>query len=169
MFKSLGLFIKNKLALKRPQVRITVPFIRAKKIGVLADHLDENKKAIDQFVQSLEKEGKKVEVIGFSPKKNKPALRVKYKAFSKKDLSWTGEIKQEELKKFIKTDFDYLFSLNTSPFLPFENILAQSKAKCRIGVYQEKKEGYFELMVEPKKKNDMIAVTEQMIRYTKLL
>ena len=107
--------------------------------------------------------------MGYTPPKQAPKLSIKYNAFSKKDFNWVGRCKQEGLKKFIKTDFDYLFSLNTSPFLPFDNILAQSKAKCRVGVFDDKRTDYFELMVQPSKKTDLNAVTEQMIRYTKLI
>lgn len=169
MFRSISLFFKNKSALKQENGRNTIPFNKAKKIGVIVDDLDANGRAVSKFVDELEKEGKKVEVIGFTKTKEISGLKPNYKALRVKDFNWLGKIKREDLKKFIKTDFDYLFSLNTSSFLPFENILAQSRAKCRVGVYNQKKEGFFELMVQPKKKDDLVAVTQQMIRYTKLL
>lgn len=169
MFRSISLFFKNKSALKHPNGRNTIPFTEAKNIGVIVDDLEKSMKALDSLVKELEKEGKKVEVIGFTKQKEIPKLNPNYKAFRIKDFNWLGKIKREDLKKFIKTDFDYLFSLNTSSFLPFENILAQSCAKCRVGVYNQKKEGLFELMVQPTKKDDLNAITQQMIRYTKLL
>ena len=169
MFRSVSLFLKNKAAVKNPAGRKTIPFNSANRIGVIVANIDKNRKELDSFVQELEKEGKNVEVIGFTKTKNFVKLKANYKAIRVKDFNWLGNIKTEELKNFIKTDFDYLFSLNTSSFLPFENILAQSRAKCRVGVYNHKKEDYFELMVQPTKKNDLTAVTEQMIRYTKWL
>lgn len=169
MFRSVSLFFKNKSALKKPSGRFTIPFVEAKKIGVIVDDFEKSMKALDSLVKELENEGKKVEVIGFTKQKELPKLKPNYKALHRKDFNWLGKIKREDLKKFIKTDFDYLFSLNTSSFLPFENILAQSCAKCRVGVYNQKKEGFFELMVQPTKKDDLNAITQQMIRYTKLL
>lgn len=169
MLRNIGLFIIKRLAIKKPQMRITIPFAQAKRIGVIVDNLDKNKNAINQFVADLEQQGKSVEVLGYTKPKQAPKLNIKYSAFSKKDFNWVGACKQDVLKNFVKTDFDYLFSLNTSSFLPFDNILAQSKAKCRVGVFNDKRTDYFELMVQPTKKGDLNSVAEQMIRYTKLI
>lgn len=169
MLRNIGLFIIKRLAIKKPQLRITIPFAQAKRIGIIVDNIDKNTKVINQFVENLVQQGKTVEVLGYTNPKQVPKLNIKYNAFSKKDFSWVGACKQDVLKKFVKTDFDYLFSLNTSPFLPFDNILAQSKAKCRVGVFNDKRTEYFELMVQPTKKEDLNSVTEQMIRYTKLI
>ena len=65
MFRSVSLFFKNKSALKKPSGRFTIPFVEAKKIGVIVDDFEKSMKALDSLVKELENEGKK------APKRNK--------------------------------------------------------------------------------------------------
>lgn len=168
MFRKIGLKIRSKrLAKAYRQPNEMVGFDRASKIGILIPDLEKNKEVISKLIQTLKKEGKEVQVLTYHSGKKELSVKFDHGAISKKDLSWMGKVKSYNVKKFIKTDFDYLFSLNTSPFLPFESILATSNAKCRVGMYHERKKNYFDLMIHADKKKGLGDLAEQMIFYTK--
>lgn len=160
---------KTKKALKRnKKTRKSISFQEAKSVGILIDDAAlKNPKAFNELVLQLVDEGKKVQGICFIESVDLPKLSFPHLFLSMKDFNWSGTIVNDQIKKFIKTDFDYLFSLNTSPFLLFENILAQSAAKCRIGCYDTEQKGCFEMVIgtDPKKSS----LFGQMLEYVKLI
>lgn len=157
MIKNWSLQIGKKRVLKRINPhRSSVNFHRASRIGVLLD--EPMNPRVNEFVQSLNRAGKKVDVLCYGDERLKSGSAGKnIRIFSKKDIGWNGKFKPFFIKKFIKTDFDYLFSFNTSSILPIENILAMSHAKCRIGRFSEKNLHYFEMMisVDNQKQHDL--------------
>lgn len=160
---------KTKKALrKNKNQRKSIPFDQAKKIGLLIDDkVLKNPKAFNETVLQLVDQGKRVEAICFIENVDLPKLAFPHQYLSMKDFSWNGKINNDQVKKFIKTEFDYLFSLNTSPFLLFESILASSAAKCRIGCYQTEDQGCFEMVIgaDPTK----ASLFKQMLDYVKLI
>lgn len=158
----------TKKYLKRnPAERSTTPFPSAQKIGIIFNktkHLDID--LISSFVKRLEMQGKQVSVLCYEPRKK--VIQKSFKTFSWKDIKWNGKFKSFRLKKFIRTDFDYLFSLNTSPILPLENILARSKAKCRIGGFHQKKNNC-EMMIDLGRNRDEQELMNLMIQYTQMI
>lgn len=174
MLKKVALRIRNHFAQKKHSTnRKTIPFSEANKIGILVEDIPQNSKVINKFVTEFTKEGKHVDVLCYSKKpkkKNKPVkekYKFKYSPITSRDIKWNGKFKSKKINNFIKTDYDYLFSLNTSPFLPFENILIKSKAKCRIGSFQKKKENYYEFMIHDGNRKSLSSLVEQMIFFTK--
>lgn len=175
MFKKVALRIRNHFAQKKHTTnRKTVSFTKANKIGILIEDIPQNNKIINKFVAEFEEAGKSVEVLCYTKGKNikkgktqKSKYKFKHHFITSKDIRWNGKFKSKLIDKFIKTDFDYLFSLNTSPFLPFENILIKSQAKCRIGSFHHKKENYYEFMIHDSNRKNLSSLTEQMIFFTK--
>jgi hypothetical protein len=103
-------------------------------------------------VKRLELEGKKVTVLCFLPK-NKDNYEFMFDFFTDKDLSFWGAITSSQALKFADIPFDFLFYLDTAPNPLVLNILARSKAKCRVGKFFDKGEPYFEFMLEIKDGN----------------
>ncbi len=171
MFRRWGLKITNNKLVKKnyhnKKTRSMVNFSVATKFGVLVTDIEKNKKVVNKLVKELKLEGKSVHVLCYGKSGKEVSLNFEYDSMHKKDISWKGKFKGYGIKKFIKSDFDYLFSLNTSPILPFRSILAMSNARCRVGMYNESNEKYFDLMVHPTKANDLAALVDQMIYYTK--
>ncbi|MCP4520296.1 MAG: hypothetical protein GY827_01140 [Cytophagales bacterium] len=172
MIKKFALKLRTRFALKKNIVRKSIPFTSAKKIGVLVNGDIKEKQAVNNFIDSLTSEGKEVQVLCFTkpPKKKEKPKKLfpfRHDTFSIKDFKAHGGFGSKKINNFVKTDFDYLFSLNTSPFLPFETILASCEAKCRIGSFLEEKESFYELMVHGNKKGDLSSILEQMIFFTK--
>ena len=63
--------------------------------------------------------------------------------------------------------FDYLFYIDNEPNPLIINLLAKSKAKCRVGRYADDIEPYFELMIESK--DGVKGLIDSMYKYTTLL
>ncbi len=147
--------------------RHTVPFPRAKKIGVI---FNKSKTAdineINSFISRLEMQGKEVSVLCYNTGKTESNNQIKN--FSLKDIKWNGKLKSFGLKKFIRTEFDYLFSLNSSPILPVENIIARSKAKCRIGIFHQAR-NHYEMMISPRSSKDKEGLLNEMMQYTQMI
>lgn len=170
MLKKMTLMLKSRIALKYNKVRRTTPdFESARSIGILIKDIHKHTTLIKKIIKELEAEGKKVHILSYEKNKKDIAQGIKYDIITKKDVSLMGNFKSFAIKKFIKTDFDYLFSLNTSSFLLFENILARCSAKCRVGIFNENKKEYFEMMIHPGKENSLGSLAEQMIFYTRLI
>lgn len=161
---------RTKKSLKNSKSRSVVPFSKAQNIGIIVSKLNENEIfVINEFIDKISNEGKKVSIITYDNRKENPQLTQPYDIITKKDITWNGKFKDDSIKKFIKTEFDYLISLNTSSILPLDNIIAGSKAKCRIGLYRETKNNMFELIINPNPNATLKEKLDQMYSYTKKL
>jgi hypothetical protein len=169
MFRKLGLRLSSKKANKiNSKKRSSVNFELASHVGILL-HSRFPQSVAKQLVSELKSYGKDVTILYYNSSKSQRLREIDCVVFNRKDFKWNGKIKSEILKKFVKTDFDFLFSLNTSPFLPFENILARSVAKCRVGQFTEKQSEYYELMIHTAKENDTKELAQQMLYYSKMI
>lgn len=148
------------------QSRYCISFNDAKKIGLLIHNPDPTFNGpLTSFVKDLKKEGKAVECLCFISKKNIIHYDFPCFYFSYEHIDWKGDFKEERINKFIKTDFDYLYSINNSPTLPLKIILQKSMAKCRIGHYEPGTS--LDFMIDPGNDNSLKTLLEQMIIYSK--
>ena len=163
-------FLKYKTGsiLKRNKsLRTSLPYKQAHSIGIIFSVEDKLKHdEIKEFVRHLEHDGKQVKVISFLPK-NKDNYEFMFDFFTEKDLTFWGNINSTSANTFADTPFDFLYYLDTTPNPLILNIVARSKAKCRVGKFWEKNEPFFELMIESK--NGHKGLIETMYRYTKAL
>lgn len=160
--------MRTKSALKNNQaVRATVPYSTAQRVGVLFTVEDEQKHSlIKDFIARLTNDGKQVQVLEFLPKK-KDNPEFKFDFFSMQDLSFWGKVNNDRVNEFAKINFDYLFNIDTqaNPFI--QNILANSRAHCRVGRYDEASTEFYELMIETNGTTQ--GLIDNMYSYTKKL
>jgi hypothetical protein len=87
------------------------------------------------------------------------------------DVSFTGNIKNSTITNFINHPFDYLIylNLNTSPLTKL--LLAKSKARCRVGIYDEKLAYYYDFMIKLNENTDQSIeiVFEKVFSYLNLI
>jgi hypothetical protein len=164
---------RNRSLTKKPLpiARTNKNYTEAKQIGVLfcmpenAEHA-----ALNLLIQHLGTEGKQVQVLAFLPdQSHRNHYQFEFDFFTPKDISLTGEITAAEVQKFIATPFDYLFCVAPKPFGEVDNVLLQSKAKCRVGVYDAERTACYELMISPLTNAPLTKVLDTMLRYTKNL
>jgi len=143
----------------------TLPYQQAKNFGILLQ-IENTKDAqqINQIIEKLQKDSKKVEVILFQTKEIKEELQVPYSFFlvNADQMDWNGNTDVAEVQKFISTEFDYLFCINNQNVALFERILLLSQAKCRVGAYILGKECLYEWMVFIEEENTISSLAKNM-------
>jgi len=133
---------------KNKAVRSNLPYTQASTVGILFSVEDKKKHdEIKALVHKLEHDGKKVDIISFLPNK-KENYEFLFDFFTIKEVSFFGQITSSHAIKFSETSFDYLFCLDAEPNPMILNLLARSKAKCRVGKFQEESTPFFELMID---------------------
>jgi hypothetical protein len=144
-------------------LRTSLPYKQALSIGVIFTVEDKQKHdEIKEFIRKLEHDGKQVKVISFLPR-HKDNYEFLFDFFTDKDLSFWGNITSQNATRFSETTFDFLFYLDTTPNPLILNIIARSKARCRVGKYWENAQAYFEFMIELK--NGTRSLIDGLYRY----
>ena len=133
---------------KNKSLRSSIPYKQALTVGVLFTVEDKKKHDdIKEFIHKLEQDGKKVQVLEYLPVK-KDNYEFMFDFFTINDISFWGKIESEKTLKFSDTPFDYLFCLDTERNPMVLYLLARSKAKCRVGRFQDQEKSFFELMID---------------------
>ncbi|MEQ1586776.1 MAG: hypothetical protein ABL895_12900 [Cyclobacteriaceae bacterium] len=152
---------------KNKTTRGSKPYKQAVNVGVVFSVEDKQKHLdVKEFIQQLERDGKKVQVLEYLPPK-KDNFEFKFDFFTMKDLSFWGTLESPVTNKFIETAFDYLFYIDRESNPLVLNLLARCKAECRIGRYNENESEFYELMIEQTGTNK--GLMETMYNYTRQL
>jgi hypothetical protein len=145
-------------------LRASLPYKQASSIGIIFSVEDRSKHdEVKDFVKKLEHDGKQVKVISYLPK-NKDNYEFMYDFFTDKDVSFWGNITSASVNRFTEIPFDFLFYLDTNPNPLILNVIARSKAKCRVGKFWNEGTRYFEFMIEVK--NGTRTLIDGIYKYT---
>lgn len=168
MFKLNFLRMRTEKALKKNKnQRSSKPYKLAKSIGIIFSVEDKQKHLeVKDFIHQLEQDGKSVQVLEYLPPK-KENFEFKFDFFTIKDVTFWGNIESPLTEKFVETPFDYLFYIDMEANPLILNLLARSKAHCRIGRYNESHSPFFEMMIEQNGTNR--GLIETMYNYTRQL
>ena len=115
----------------------------------------------------MEEDGKTVNVLTYLPKGHQN-FEFMFDFFTIKELNFWGIFNSEAVLKFVEQPFDYLFYLDQEGSPLIRNIMAMSKAKCRIANYEEENAKFCEMMVQAPG-NSYQGLLEDMYKYTKKL
>ncbi len=153
-------FLKSNLNLRQ-----SMPYDLAQNFGVLFSNDTPDKgKIVEQLSAHLKGDNKKVKVLAYD--RNVEIKHLPFESFSKKDLNFWGNITNQSVRKFSETSFDFLICLDHNPGEIIKNLLAKSKAKCRVGVCNdfEAYQKTFELIVQTTNGSNII---DSVYSYTK--
>jgi hypothetical protein len=155
---------RTRVLLKRNRTeRATIPYKQASQIGIIWSVEDKVKHdTIKTLIKKFEQDGTQIQAIEFLPR-NKDNYEFRFDFFSEENLSFWGEINSSGAMKFSNASFDYLFYLDASPNPLILNLLARSKAKCRVGRSWAAGYPYFELMIDSV--SDINVMCETMYKY----
>lgn len=169
MLSKYFLSLKTSSSLKsKSVVRTTNGFADASSIGILFTYSDNhNFGLVKEMIEKLEIEGKKVDSISYIQKMEEADIH-KFPFFNIDDKDFWGNWNKPMINNFIEIPFDYLLSLDLNTNIATQNILAGSKAKCRVGRYEEGRSDYFEMMIDHKE-NDYEKYLDQVYHYIKKL
>ncbi len=147
-------------------LRKSVSYKSAGKIGVVFCNDDQSKiEATDKLMAWLKMDGKTVKVLAYE--RNNAIKHLPYDTFSRSNVGFWGSFNGKQVLDFIEAEYDFLICLDEQPNDLIKSILANSKAKCRVGRYQENSEQSFELLLEPgEEKQDWV---ETIYQYLKII
>lgn len=168
MFKMSFLKMRTNAALrKNGSARASTPYKQAHSVGIIFSVEDRQKHDyIKDLIKRFELDGKSVQVLEFLPKK-KENYEFLFDFFTIEDLSFWGNITSERAVKFSNTAFDYLFYIDSQSNPLVLNLLARSKAHCRVGRYNENESPYFEMMIE--ENGNTKSLIDNIYKYTRQL
>lgn len=133
----------------------------AKSVGILYDSSNPaNDIIITKFAEGLRREGKTVDILGFVDDK-KIASKADVQIFNSKSLSWARVPQSAQADSFAAKQFDLLFAAFTTQNYPLEYVARISKAKWRVGTYEQKKTDFYDLMINTGDKTDLHYFLEQ--------
>jgi hypothetical protein len=168
MFKMSFLKMRTSTALRKNSIkRVSTPYKHSESFGIIFSVEDRQKHdLIKDLIKRLELDGKKVQVLEFLPKK-KENPEFLFDFFTIDDLSFWGNINSERATKFLNTTFDYLFYIDSQSNPLVLNLLARSKAHCRVGRFNETDSPYFEMMIEDN--GNTKSLIDNLYKYTRQL
>lgn len=127
-------------------------FEKIKTVGIVFDATGtEDFEIVKRYVVYLREHLKKVKVIGYFSTKEIPALtysKLEYDFFSTKELNWMGTPNSVIIRNFINEEFDLLIDLNIHDHFPLKYIAALSKAKFKVGKFNENDIEIHDMMID---------------------
>lgn len=143
--------------------RFNEAYQKAVSIGVIFTVEDRAKHDhVKTLIRRLEHDGKKVKSLAYLPP-HQENYEFLFDFFTYREISFWGTITASSAVTFAETPFDFLVYLDTTPNELILNIIARSKAKCRIGRMFLEAEPFFEMMVESR--GDSHALIDEIHRY----
>jgi hypothetical protein len=150
---------------KNGNPRKSTPYKKAASVGIIFSVEDKQKHDdIKEFIRQLEQDGKKVNVLEFLPRK-KENFEFLFDFFTIDELSFWGKITSSHAIKFMAMPFDYLFYIDQEANPLVLNLMAGSRALCRIGKFAPGESSFYELMIEHK--GTVKGLIENMYKYTR--
>lgn len=108
---------------------------------------------VKQYVKYLKEEHgiREILAMAYIDDKNVPFWQVhklEFDYFCKTDLDWRRKPETLEVNNFMAKKFDILIDLSIEEHAPLLHILAKSKARFKVGAYNDSKSNLFDMMVD---------------------
>ncbi len=179
------IFYNNRLAIAYKQLQKEVRKLKSKQtiekvqydnvtsVGLLFEAKEETDIVnIENFIQTLEKEHKKVKALGIISEKllesiKKPLHGVEF--FTFKDVNWKLAPEHENVKKFIISELDMLINLSMGKCFPMTFIAAHTPARFRIGEFQPASSFVYDFMIDNGESNELSRFITNVSHYLNLL
>lgn len=143
--------------------RYSEAYKKAVSIGVIFTVEDRPKHdRIKNLIRKLEHDGKQVKALAYLPP-NQENYEFLFDFFTYREISFWGNITAKSALVFADSPFDFLLYIDTTPNALILNVVAKSKARCRIGKFWKEGEPYFEMMID--NNGDEKSLTEDLYRY----
>lgn len=165
-------FLNREIANKHSKVERNRKFFNletAQSIGIVFDASSENSyNRVSGFVRHLQTFHKTIKAIGYVNYKDLPHYvmqRITYDFITTKDLSFNLKPNNAFVKDFINQEFDLLidFNIDKNPTLIY--ITALSKAKFKIGAYDELMSEYLDFMIQGVGHDQLALLAKEVLHY----
>jgi hypothetical protein len=157
----------NKAQKKNLSIRKSVAYSETLKIGIIFCNDDQSKiEAAERLGTLLKMDGKQVKTIAYERRND--IKHLPYDSITKENFSFLGNLIGKPITDFVNNEFDFLICFDEQPNNMVRNILANSKAKCRVGRFEESNQPSFEMLLENKKSEDTDWV-DSIYKYLKII
>ena len=144
----------------------------ARTIGILFDATNPKCfEPVQRFYKELSGDHLKINVMGYFHGKvvpDKYLFKKDFIFFFKTEVRWPTVIKNKDTLKFIDKPFDILIDLNLNRQFLFDQIVALSKAKFKVGRFREEK-NYYDLMINMEKEPTLEYFIQQVSHYLEMI
>ena len=127
---------------------------------------------MEQFRESLMREGAEVSALGFIPTKVFPpdlVFKPGFDYFNKKETRWIKLAQNHVLQKFGGLDLDYLIGMFTDENLLLLQFPAQNKKAFRVGPYLKDYASCFDFMIDTQGNSEIKNLMKLTEHYLKQL
>jgi hypothetical protein len=147
--RSLMRELRSSSRVRKPNI---FSFEKIKTVGIIFDATNtDDYDIVKRYVVYLREHLKKVKVLGFFSARQIPELtysKLEYDFFSAKELNWFGRPDSAVIRNFIEEEYDLLIDLNIHDHFPLKYIAALSKAKFKVGKFDEDEFDIHDLMID---------------------
>ena len=145
---------------------------QAKSIGVVYDASTENDyNRAASLIRHLQSQGKMVKSIGLSPFKVLPhylPVKLAFNYISLKDINWYKKPENQFIDEFIAYEFDVLIDLNLQADDSLLYVVKLSKAKFKIGLYNEAQKDVYDFMLEGIEPGKVSLFIKELLHYLEI-
>lgn len=162
-----GRFIRSK-PYTDTGARRTIPYDEIKTMAFLVDGSDPI--ALRQLLNYIDRyrtEGKKIALMGYV--KKLPPFEEDIAWLTGKDINWIGIPKIARFRHFVEKDFDVLINTCLETNRPLEYISTYSKAKLRIGRFDQQKTYAYDFMMQTAADDDVYKFLAQVEHYLRMV
>ncbi|HRK27958.1 MAG TPA: hypothetical protein PK239_11820 [Chitinophagales bacterium] len=146
-----------------------VNLAQAKEIGILFDATNEqNAVWIRRFADELEKQKKRVSLLGFINSSN-ATEQTAYPTFSKKQTNWYLQPNHYIPADFMERPFDILIGAYLQPVETLEYMTAFSKARFRVGCYTQQQTPCYDLFIQLKETDQLPDFLKKALHYLQII
>lgn len=144
-------------------------FDKARSIGILYK-VGEEKDQIEfsAFVLRLQNEKKEVKSMGLVKYKDIPHYcypKLYYDYITTRNINLIRKPTGEKVTDFINKDFDILINFDTEDDISLKYIAGFSKAKCKVGIFNESHQAIYDLMINIEKGCPFNELAEHYLTY----
>lgn len=125
-----------------------------------------------KYIAYLREQKKKVKAIGYYHTKEEPQVpysKVEFDLYGKKSLDWLGLPSGHLVQNFIDEPFDLLLDLSDGKTLALYAIGGQSKARCKIGRFEEDGEHLHDLLIDSPAEKGLKYFLRQVDTYLQMI
>ncbi|MCB0504689.1 MAG: hypothetical protein KDC58_04220 [Cyclobacteriaceae bacterium] len=114
-------------------LRSSIPYNEAVHIGIVFSNDAPDKSVMaEQLAAHYRADNKQTKVVAYD--RNVQVKHLPFESFSNKDISFWGSFVNQSINHFSEISFDFLICLDNPPGKIIQNLIAKSKAKCRVGI-----------------------------------
>ena len=164
MIKKSIISLRTNFNLRKPTILEARSFDQARSIGLIINNLGGEADTINEFITSLEGEGKIVHTLSLDSDETK-SLKNKGlgKGVTSRDFSIMGSIISPTIETFVSREYDFLLVMENSQHYLTRYIASMCKASFKVGLTEDQVRNQFNMVIRPQSGREF----EDVLKYVK--